>query len=180
MAADERNLSRCNIFGRYILNMIFITLGSQKFQFNRLLKKVDELIGEGVVKDDVFAQIGASDYKPKNYAYKEFLSREEFVEKTNLCDLIITHGGTGAIIGAIKKGKKVIAIPRLEKYGEHVDDHQLQLLDQFRQLNLIWACKDCEELEYALKEIKNKEFNEYQSNTQTIVNSIERFINIYI
>ncbi len=160
--------------------MIFITLGSQKFQFNRLLKKVDELIGEGVVKDDVFAQIGASDYKPKNYAYKEFLSREEFVEKTNLCDLIITHGGTGAIIGAIKKGKKVIAIPRLEKYGEHVDDHQLQLLDQFRQLNLIWACKDCEELEYALKEIKNKEFNEYQSNTQTIVNSIERFINIYI
>ena len=83
MAADERNLSRCNIFGRYILNMIFITLGSQKFQFNRLLKKVDELIGEGVVKDDVFAQIGASDYKPKNYAYKEFLSREEFVEKTN-------------------------------------------------------------------------------------------------
>ena len=139
--------------------MIFITLGSQKFQFNRLLKKVDELIGEGVVKDDVFAQIGASDYKPKNYAYKEFLSREEFVEKTNLCDLIITHGGTGAIIGAIKKGKKVIAIPRLEKYGEHVDDHQLQLLDQFRQLNLIWACKDCEELEYALKEIKNKEFN---------------------
>lgn len=160
--------------------MIFIILGSQKFQFNRLLKKIDELVEREVIKDDVFAQIGASDYKPKNYEYKEFLSREEFSEKIDLCDLIITHGGTGSIIGAIKKGKKVIAVPRLAKYEEHVDDHQLQLLDQFSQLNLIWACKDCEELEDTLKEIKNKEFNKYQSNTQTIVNSIERFINMYI
>ena len=36
--------------------MIFITLGSQKFQFNRLLKKVDDLIESGVIKEEVFAQ----------------------------------------------------------------------------------------------------------------------------
>lgn len=157
--------------------MIFITLGSQKFQFNRLLKKVDELVEQDIIKEEVFAQIGASDYKPKNYAYKEFLSREEFEKKINLCNLIITHGGTGTIIGAVKKGKKVIAVPRLAKYGEHVDDHQLQILEQFKQLNLIWACKDYEELGRALKEIKNKEFEKYQSNTKIIVNSIEKFIN---
>lgn len=157
--------------------MIFITLGSQKFQFNRLLKKVDELAEQGIINEEVFAQIGTSDYKPKNYVYKEFLSREEFEKKINLCNLIITHGGTGTIIGAVKKGKKVIAVPRLAKYGEHVDDHQLQILDQFKQLNLICACKDCEELVRALKEIKNKEFEKYQSNTKTIVSSIEKFIN---
>ena len=53
------------------------------------------------------------------------------MEKANI---VITHGGTGAIIGAVKKGKKVIAVPRLAKYGEHVDDHQLQLIKQFDDL----------------------------------------------
>lgn len=55
-------------------NKIFITLGSQKFQFNRLLKAVDELCEKGTVDaEDVFAQIGYSDYLPKNFSYKKFL-----------------------------------------------------------------------------------------------------------
>ena len=81
--------------------MIFITLGSQKFQFNRLLKAVDELKTD----EEIYAQIGYSDYKPINYKYKEFLDRDEFSEVMNKADIVITHGGTGAIIGAVKKGK---------------------------------------------------------------------------
>ena len=51
-------------------NKIFITLGSQKFQFNRLLKAVDELCEKGTIDaEDVFAQIGYSDYIPKNFSY---------------------------------------------------------------------------------------------------------------
>lgn len=117
--------------------MIFITLGSQKFQFNRLLKAVDELVAAGKIKDEVFAQIGYSDYKPTNYKYEQFLDREKFSQIMDKAEIVITHGGTGAIIGAVKKGKKVIAVPRLARYGEHVDDHQLQLVGQFKELNLI-------------------------------------------
>ena len=107
-------------------NKIFITLGSQKFQFNRLLKAIDELCEKGTVDaEDVFAQIGYSDYLPKNFSYKKFLDRDEFSKEMGKADIVITHGGTGAIIGAVKKGKKVIAVPRRAKYGEHVDDHQL-------------------------------------------------------
>ena len=61
--------------------MIFITLGSQKFQFNRLLQAVDELIEKGVIADEVFAQIGYSDYEPKYFEYKQFLDREEFEDQ---------------------------------------------------------------------------------------------------
>lgn len=111
--------------------MIFITLGSQKFQFNRLLKAIDKLVEQGKIKEEVFAQIGYSDYQPINYNYKQFLDRDEFAAMEGKADIVITHGGTGAIIGAVKKGKKVIAVPRLAKYGEHVDDHQLQLLKEF-------------------------------------------------
>ena len=136
-------------------NKIFITLGSQKFQFNRLLKAVDELCERGTIEAaDVFAQIGYSDYLPKNFNYKKFLDRDEFSKEMGKADIVITHGGTGAIIGAVKKGKKVIAVPRLAKYGEHVDDHQLQLIKQFDDLNLICSCRDTKELETALDTVQ--------------------------
>ena len=126
--------------------MIFITLGSQKFQFDRLLKEVDRLIADGVIQEKVFAQIGASEYLPQSYTYERFLDRQRFAEIMDQCDTVITHGGTGVIIGAVKKGKKVIAVPRLAKYGEHVDNHQLQLLHQFDDLELICACYEVEQL----------------------------------
>lgn len=156
--------------------MIFITLGSQKFQFNRLLQAVDELIEKGVIVDETFAQIGYSDYQPKYFEYKQFLDREEFAVQEGKCDILITHGGTGAIIGAVKKGKKVIAVPRLAKYGEHVDDHQLQLIAQFKNQNLICGLNDCNELEAGLRYVKIHKFDKYESNTQKYVESIEHFL----
>lgn len=156
--------------------MIFVTLGSQKFQFNRLVKKIDELVSEGEIKDKVFAQIGYSDYEPQNYEFKKFLDREEFAEKIEEADVVITHGGTGAIIGAVKKGKKVIAVPRLAKYGEHVDNHQTQIIDQFKELNLIEECRNLEKLEYDIENAVGKKYNSYISNTDKIIDDIIGFI----
>ena len=158
-------------------NKIFITLGSQKFQFNRLLKAIDELCEKGTVDaEDVFAQIGYSDYLPKNFSYKKFLDRDEFSKEMGKADIVITHGGTGAIIGAVKKGKKVIAVPRRAKYGEHVDDHQLQLVGQFKELQLICECDDSEKIGHALETVKKTTYKEYVSNTQRIISSIDKFI----
>ena len=156
--------------------MIFITVGSQKFQFNRLLKKIDELINKKIIKEKVYAQIGASDYKPINYEYTDFMTQDEFNKKIDECDLLITHAGTGVIVNAVKKEKKVIATPRLAKYGEHVDDHQIQLIQQFDELNFIEPCYDLEDLETKMKEINNKEYKKYISNTDTIIESIIDFI----
>lgn len=156
--------------------MIFITLGSQKFQFNRLLVEIDRLVEEKKITEEVFAQIGYSDYNPQNYKYKDFLDRDEFSDFMNSCDKVITHGGTGAIIGAVKKGKKVIAIPRLARYGEHVDDHQLQIIKQFEKMNLIDSVSCIGELEIKIHEIEKKTFREYKSNTNTIIASIRKFI----
>lgn len=158
--------------------MIFVTLGSQKFQFNRLLKEIDRLVEAGGITDEVFAQIGYSDYIPKNYQYKEFLSREEFIEHEGKADIVITHGGTGAIIGAVKKGKKVIAVPRLAKYGEHVDDHQLQLIEQFDGMRLIEPCYDSNLLSKAYDICKNRKYKAYISNTNTIINDIEKYLEV--
>ena len=157
--------------------MIFVTLGSQKFQFDRLLKKIDELVESGTITDTVFAQIGASTYLPKHFEYVNFLDREKFAEKMDSCGTVITHGGTGVIIGAVKKGKKVIAVPRLAQFGEHVDDHQLQLLHQFDELGIICACYDLEQLGSCYHLAQETEYRTYQSNTFVIIQSIEEYLN---
>ncbi len=156
--------------------MIFITLGSQKFQFNRVLEKIDRLIEDKELSSDVYAQIGYSDYLPQNYKYKKFLNRDEFSSVMNKADIVITHGGTGAIVGAIKKGKKVIAIPRLSKYKEHVDDHQLDIVNEFVKKNLIASVENIDELGLKIKEIENLNFKRYISNTNNFVNDIEDYI----
>ena len=155
--------------------MIFVTLGSQKFQFDRLLKALDELIAGG--SEELFAQTGYSDYKPKHFKYKNFLDRNEYDDMMNKADIVITHGGSGACIGAVKRGKKVIAVPRLAEYGEHVDNHQLELVSQFKELNLIYECLDCNDLPKALQEIKSMAFSTYVSGTEKVIQSIESHIN---
>ena len=152
--------------------MIFVTLGSQKFQFNRLLKAVDELDTD----EEIFAQIGYSDYKPQNYKYKEFLDREEFAAWEEKADIVITHGGTGAIIGAVKKGKKVIAVPRLAKYGEHVDDHQVQIAEAFSQKRCVLQCNDLEQLALRIEQAKAFTFQPYSAPESKIEDIILEYI----
>lgn len=156
--------------------MIFVTVGSQKFQFNRLLKELDTLVEKNSIKEDIFAQTGYSDYKPKNYRYKNFLDRDEFKEIMEKSNKVITHGGTGAIVGAVKQGKKVIAVPRLKEYGEHVDNHQLQIIDEFEKMKFINAVKEMRKLGEVIKNIEGYDSKSYVSNTDTIIESIDDFI----
>ncbi len=156
--------------------MIFVTVGSQKFQFNRLLQAVDELVENGTITEEVYAQSGACDYIPKHYKYEPFLDREQFAKVMGQCDLVITHGGTGTIVNALKAGKKVIAVPRLEKYGEHVDDHQLQLIAEFLKNGFISSCEDMDQLANVLSETRTKQYNKYVSNTQRYLDVITEFI----
>ena len=76
--------------------MIFITLGSQKFQFNRLLKAIDKLVEQGKIKEEVFAQIGYSDYQPINYNYKQFLDRDEFAAMEGKADICLLYTSDAA------------------------------------------------------------------------------------
>ncbi|MBR4574433.1 MAG: glycosyl transferase [Lachnospiraceae bacterium] len=106
--------------------MIFVTVGSRPYQFNRLFKKLDELYDCGILKEEMYAQIGASTYKPRNYSYIDYISPEEFDKRIEEASIVVSHGASGSIMKALNAGKKVIAVTRLEKYGEHINDHQIQ------------------------------------------------------
>mgnify|MGYP000310137241 FL=1 len=106
--------------------MIFVTVGSRNYQFNRLFKKLDELYEDGILTEPMFAQTGTSTYKPKHYEYMDFITQEEFLQKIKDADIVVSHGASGSIMKALNAGKKVIAVTRLEKYKEHLNDHQIQ------------------------------------------------------
>lgn len=156
--------------------MIFIVLGSQKFPFDRLLKAVDELASQGKITDEIFAQRGACSYVPRHFASEAFLDTEKFTRIMAGTDIVITHGGTGAIIKAVKLGKKVIVVPRRAQYGEHVDDHQLQIMEMFASLELALPCPEPENLAEAVRQVREMNFRAYESNTMTIVEDIDGYI----
>ncbi|MFW5411777.1 PssE/Cps14G family polysaccharide biosynthesis glycosyltransferase [Aerococcus urinaeequi] len=133
--------------------MIFITVGSREYPFDRLLKEVDYLLETSGINEKVFAQIGQSTYIPKHFAFKRFISQEEFSKYQDEAHIIISHGGTGSLIGALKKEKKVIAVPRLAKFKEHIDDHQMQVSSVLHEENFLLMVTDIKKLGVAIKEL---------------------------
>ncbi len=106
---------------------IFVSVGTHPQPFDRLLKELDSLIAAGKVKAEVFAQTGNSRYKPKNFATEKFVSGTDYENSFKNADIVVSHGGAGTIINALRQGKKLVVVPRLEKFGEHTNDHQLDL-----------------------------------------------------
>lgn len=135
--------------------MIFVTVGSRNYPFDRLFKELDKLYDEGVIKDTMFAQVGTSKYKPRNFEYKDFISQEEFLENINKASFVISHGASGSIMKALNAGKKVIAVTRLEKYGEHINDHQIQNNEAFGDNGYVLPVFEMEELKDAIIKIQD-------------------------
>lgn len=156
--------------------MIFVCLGTQDFQFDRLLKKVDDLVEKGIIKEEVFAQSGYSTYSPSKICCKKFMDFNEFDSFLDRCNFVITHGGTGTIIKALRKKKKVIAIPRLKKYGEHVDDHQQEIIDAFCEKNLIYGLKDLELLKEAILHLGDFTPESFVSGNSKIISILDHYI----
>ena len=156
--------------------MILVMLGTQNNSFHRLLEEIDRLIEIGKINDEVIVQAGYTKYKSQNMKIVDFVSNDEIEKLEQQADCIITHGGVGSIIGSIEIGKKVIAVPRLKQYGEHVNDHQLDIIESFDKLGYIIGITDVPQLEEALQRVKGFEPKKYIQNTGNIIKIVENFI----
>jgi UDP-N-acetylglucosamine transferase subunit ALG13 len=124
--------------------MIFVTAGTQ-LPFDRLVKTIDNLASE--FKDARFVvQALKAKYTPVNVETFGWVTSVEFDEYIAEADLIISHAGTGTIISALLNKKPIIVMPRLTKYNEHRNDHQLATSTQMDKLNYIYVAYDEAEL----------------------------------
>lgn len=156
--------------------MIFVTLGTQKFQMNRLIKAVDDLAGSDKVKEVFYVQTGVSNYKPKNCMFTDFMDSAKYEETIQSCSLLITHAGVGTIDTGIKAGKPVIVVPRLEKYGEHVDDHQTQIAKAFSEKGCVLCCEDLNNLADYIEKARSYEFKKYDVKRGNVEETILHFM----
>lgn len=156
--------------------MIFVTLGTQDKSFERLLKAIEKQIKKGNIKQEVIVQAGHTKYESKLMKIFDYVSMEDFTNYISKCDILITHGGVGSIIDGLKNKKKIIAAPRLEKYKEHTNDHQLQIIEEFEKNGNILALYKFDELEKLLKEIKTFKPKSYKSNTSNMINMLNEYI----
>lgn len=156
--------------------MIFVTLGTQDKNFDRLLKAIDREIKNGNIKEKVIVQAGNTNFESEDMEIFDLISKEEFEKLMCECDLLITHGGVGSILTGLSHNKKVIAAARLSKYGEHVNDHQTQIVEEFVKKGYILELRDFSKLGTLLKKVKTFKPKKYKSNTHNMIKLLEDFI----
>jgi len=134
--------------------MIFLTVGTQ-FPFDRLVRAVDDCCGALELNEEVFAQIGDSTYAPRHFEAASSLDKETFDRHVQEASAVIGHAGMGTITMALDHGKPLLAMPRLKKYGEVVNDHQVALAEEFEALGHILVAHDADELARKLTQLKS-------------------------
>ncbi len=106
--------------------MIFVTVGTHEQQFDRLIRKMDELKRDGAFQDEVIMQTGFSTYEPKYCTWSKLIPYQEMVKNVAEARIVITHGGPASFIMPLQIGKTPIVVPRQKRFDEHVNDHQLE------------------------------------------------------
>ena len=156
--------------------MTLVLLGTQNNSFHRLLEEVQKNIDNGNIKDEVIVQKGYTKFESPDMQIYDQVPVEKMKELVRQADLVITHGGVGSIITAIEQGKKVIAVPRLKKYKEHVNDHQLDIINSFNDAGYIIGIQEVSELPKALEMAKKFIPQKYVQNTGKILQIVSDFI----
>lgn len=153
--------------------MIFVTLGTQDKEFPRLLEAVEKLN----VQDEIIIQKGSTkfDSQKDNIKTYKFMSKTKMDQYMREADVIITHAGVGTIIAGLKLHKKMIVAARLKQYKEHVNDHQLQILDTFSKAGYIIPLEDFDKLEELIK--MDFEPKEFKSNNEIFNEKLYEIIN---
>ena len=134
--------------------MIFLTVGTQ-FPFDRLVKAVDKAAGTNGFDEQIVAQIGESSYCPENFEAVTSVEKAIFDQYFSRADGIISHAGMGTITMALDHRKPLLVMPRLKKYGEVVNDHQLAIARKFEKLGYLLVAYNVEDVPVKMKRLKS-------------------------
>lgn len=130
--------------------MIFVTVGTDTHDFSRLVRKMDDI----ALRKDVVMQIGNTRYKPKHARWFHFEKNHVIDSLYKKTEVIVTHAGAGSIIRSLGQGKVPVVVPRLKKYREHINNHQLDLARALSKKKRIIVVTDMEHLEMHLTKRK--------------------------
>lgn len=132
--------------------MVLVSVGTQKQQFTRIFQMVENSI---VLKnDEIVAQTGNTKFESKRIKMLPSIDNNKFNEYIKKADFVICHGGVGTIFNALENGKRILVVPRLGKYKEHINDHQLEVAGQLEKEGYLILYKDGEDFDKYVNKLK--------------------------
>ena len=155
--------------------MIFLTVGTL-YPFDRLVEFVDQAVEIGYLKDKIFAQIGSSVCKPRNFEYVATLERDDYEKCFRESSAIISHAGMGTITMALRYQKPLLAIPREKKYGEIVNNHQIDTAEALGRMGHIQFARTPDEFKEKIAKLQSFIPAKRNSNKEKIVKFIQEYL----
>jgi beta-1,4-N-acetylglucosaminyltransferase len=108
----------------------FVTVGNATDGFRRLLDAAERLAAAGTLPGPVVMQTGNNPgFVSRHAAARAFMPMEEFEDHVRRARLVIAHAGAGSVLHTLAAGKVPVVMPRRARYGEIIDDHQVELVE---------------------------------------------------
>lgn len=146
--------------------MVFIAVGTQKQKFKRLFDIVEK--SKYLDGKEIIAQAGYSKYDSKKVKIYDFMPQEDIDKYIQNSEFVICHGGVGTIFEALKYNKKILVIPRLKKYKEHKNDHQLEICNELQRCGYLLYLNEEDDIDEKLNQLQNTEFKKYAKDDNCI------------
>ncbi|MBC6111860.1 PssE/Cps14G family polysaccharide biosynthesis glycosyltransferase [Pedobacter fastidiosus] len=157
--------------------MILVLLGTFKINFNRPLMALEKAMLEGKISDKIIVQAGHTKFDSNVLEIRKFIKSDELTVLYEEAEIIITHSGVGSVLKGLSMNKRIIAIPRLYKFKEHVDDHQLDITEEFSRLGYLIPWRENDDIESLLLRVRTFTPNPFISQptqiNEYIINYIE-------
>ncbi|MGO9058216.1 MAG: glycosyltransferase [Candidatus Binataceae bacterium] len=136
--------------------MIFVTVGNYN-PFHRLIKAVAQLRASGILTEDVILQVAnMPGFESTACRVAQFLTPDEYHRCVREASVVICHAGAGNVIDALRANKVPVVMPRRKKYGEHVDDHQVELAERLAGEGRIILASEPEDLPTAIEQARGR------------------------
>lgn len=158
--------------------MILVTLGTQDKSFVRLLIALDNQISMGLITEEIVVQSGYTRYESQFMKLIPYFSQDELDQYRSNASLIITHGGVGSILDGCRIGKKVIGVARLKEYKEHINDHQVEICEQFSRDGYILFARNLNDLPALINEASHFEPKKYVFDNSKLIMHIKSVIDL--
>jgi len=130
--------------------MIFVTVGNDHHDFSRLVSKIEQLVNARKDLNFVIQHGHTNIDTSLDAKCASFFSREQFQSYLKEAGLVISHAGAGTLLQLAQNRTVPLVVPRLHKYEEHLNDHQVDLATAFEGLGLCKVVLDVATLDSLL------------------------------
>ena len=112
---------------------VVVTLGTLKYDFGRLVRRLVAIMPPDT---EVLWQYGRTDVSGLGLVGEASLPEPVLAAAMRNADVVVTHAGVGSALTALESGRLPVMVPRLRRFGEHVDDHQTQIAHELQRRGL--------------------------------------------